>query len=785
MTRSSVPARRRILALSLALLLALGSAAPVWAADTAPACDETCYATLDAYGGLLESSVVKSYRTYGAGKIVDYGVYDQVTNLTNGQSAAVEKGTVSFELTGDVPDRFYFEGKTAKPYENFPWTVSLSYKLNGVPTPAEALAGGKGVVEITLDAVPNPRASTYSRNNLVLTALSVFNGDDALSVEAPGAQVQLVGNLYCVLYAVLPGEERHFTIRVGTEDFSYDGMMLLAVPATLEQLEQVADLREAKDKAEASYDAVSDSLNDILDSLEGMGGSLSAAASGLDQLNTARSSLSGGKGQVYDSLDTALTAADALSDALAPLTGRTPPVPEPAEGQEDAAQPEEDPFPGHLPTAKAALTDLRTLLNEASAGVSALRPEVEESRRILQNLQSDLADIQTRLDDTGSSAKDLGTISKNLSRDLTELEDSLDSLSRALGNTHSISGVPGMDISINGMSPAQIKSALAKAEDAHSQYEANGGEAVFGDFQTFLVMGAGLDAATAAQLDALYSQRDEIKEKLGQLDTASGVIDGVNDRLEEVNTMIDSVARPAGDVCRDLTSVTDSLARLAALMEDITGEEADASASVETLRDAASLALRLSESVDGAIGHTEDLTELLNTYEPALQQAVTDTAAVVDGAADALTGFSAAVRSARDLLQSSGPSLDEGTRQSLSGVSAALRKAAASTGSTQSVRDALDVIDGLIDDEWTSHTGEDNNLLLMDASAPPESLTDSRNENTASIQYVMRTQEIRRAEAPAPAPAEEAQAEESTLWSRILAMFSDIWAAVASFFRFQ
>ena len=560
-------------------------------------------------------------------------------------------------------------------------------------------------------------------------------------MEAPGAQVQLVGNLYCVLYAVLPGEERHFTIRVGTEDFSYDGMMLLAVPATLEQLEQVADLREAKDKAEASYDAVSDSLNDILDSLEGMGGSLSAAASGLDQLNTARSSLSGGKGQVYDSLDTALTAADALSDALAPLTGRTLPVPEPAEGQEDAARPEEDLFPGHLPTAKAALTDLRTLLNEASAGVSALRPEVEESRRILQNLQSDLADIQTRLDDTGSSAKDLGTISKNLSRDLTELEDSLDSLSRALGNTHSISGVPGMDISINGMSPAQIKSALAKAEDAHSQYEANGGAAVFGDFQTFLVMGAGLDAATAAQLDALYSQRDEIKEKLGQLDTASGVIDGVNDRLEEVNTMIDSVARPAGDVCRDLTSVTDSLARLAALMEDITGEEADASASVETLQDAASLALRLSESVDGAIGHTEDLTELLNTYEPALQQAVTDTAAVVDGAADALTGFSAAVRSARDLLQSSGPSLDEGTRQSLSGVSAALRKAAASTGSTQSVRDALDVIDGLIDDEWTSHTGEDNNLLLMDASAPPESLTDSRNENTASIQYVMRTQE--------------------------------------------
>lgn len=800
---------KKTLSLTLSGVLLLGAVLPgASAADITPACDETYYATLDAYGGLVESSVVKSYRTYGSGTIVDYGAYEQVTNLSNDLVPSIENGKVSFSLTGDVPDRFYFEGKTDKPYKDFPWDISLSYKLNGVPTPAEKLAGGKGVVEITLDAVPSKKASEYSRNNLVLTAMSVFNGDDVLSLEAPGAQVQLVGNLYCVLYAALPGEEQHFTISVGTEDFTYDGMMLLAVPATLEQLEQVADLREVKDKTEESYDAITDSLDAILDSLEGMGGSLEAAASGLDQLNTARSSVSGGKGQVYDELDAALAATEALSDALAPLTGRALPAPEteeaageaegePAEGQE-AEAPAEDAFPGHLPTAQQAVTDLNALLNEVSGGVSALRPEVEESRRILQNIQSDLAELQERLNDEDTKSKDLGRLSEDLSKELKDLESSLDKLSRALGNTRSISKVSGVDvsgsISIQGMTPAQIKGYLRQAEQAHSQYEANRdalAAAGITSFSAFLQApapyGAGLDAGTAAQLETLYNRRDEINEQLKQLDTANAAVDdvigGVNDRLDEVNEMIDDLAQPAGTVCRDLTGVVSTLAELADLMADITGDETDLSESVTTLQDAAALTLRLSGSVEDAIGHTEELTEILNTYEPSLQQAITDSVTVVDGAAQALTQVSSALRSAKDLLQTTGPSLDSGTRQSLSGISDALRKASGSTGNTQAVRDALDVVEGLIDDEWNTHTGETNNILLMDASAPPESMTDSRNGSTASIQYVMRTQEIKEAEAEGTAPQEQAQAESSTFWSRILTMLTDIWAAIVSFFH--
>ena len=51
-----------------------------------------------------------------------------------------------------------------------------------------------------------------------------------------------------VLFMVMPGEEQHFAIRVGSDDFSFSGLVLLAVPATLQQLDQIADLRQAKEK---------------------------------------------------------------------------------------------------------------------------------------------------------------------------------------------------------------------------------------------------------------------------------------------------------------------------------------------------------------------------------------------------------------------------------------------------------------------------------------------------------------------------------------------------------
>ena len=80
MKQNHKTAVRRTLSICMALLLAGGSVSPVLAAEgRTPACDETYYATLDYYGALLESSVVKTYHTLGQHTLTDYGSYDSVT----------------------------------------------------------------------------------------------------------------------------------------------------------------------------------------------------------------------------------------------------------------------------------------------------------------------------------------------------------------------------------------------------------------------------------------------------------------------------------------------------------------------------------------------------------------------------------------------------------------------------------------------------------------------------------------------------------------------------------
>ncbi len=813
---------RRALAACLAVLATLGAALPAGAAGLSPTSEETYYATLDCYGSLLDSSVVKSVRTFGNPTITDFGAYDQVINLTDSRVPQLGKGQVTFDLTGDVPEKFYFEGKTALPYTQFPWTLSLSYTLNGLPVLAEDLAGKAGVVEIHLDALPKASAPEYSRNNLVLTAVSMFNGDDILSLEAPGAQVQLIGNLYCVLYAALPGEEQHFTIRVGTDDFTYSGMIFLAVPATLEQLDQVAELKEAKEEAEDSYHAILDSMHAILDSMEGMSGSLNAAAGGLDQLNRARATVSSGKGQVYDSTDAALEALGALAESLGPIAS-PPPEETPEDGEaasegsvsdtETTAQapaeepsPEEeappakqektevpfvrrpaspqmsssplldtgipdvsgDPLPeeepedfgpdGHLSTARQALSETHTVLNAMSKNLTSLRPEVKKTQETLRSVQSDLAELKT-------SSVDFHDIALRLTKDTEELRKSLRNLSGELGQAHWVSGIS----SPTGAITAQVK----EAGDKYKNYmQATGQQISFYDFLTKV----GGKSPTEANLI--------VKAANGELDSGMTMVNGmfsdVNGAISEVNSMLNEIMRPTGRAVDDLADLTATLKKLADLTEHLSNGESITP--IENMQELTDQALRVSENVDIALAQLDTLNEIMNTYYPDTQQAIADAQTVVISTSKALSTLTGAAKDAEDLLRQSGSDLDAGTRNTLAGVASSLRKATSGLDQTHTIRSAVDIVDALLTDQWDSHTGEDNNVLLMDASAPPQSLTDSRNQSVGSIQYIMRTQEIKVNDAEDETPLAEKPADTGTIWSRILDMFRDLWSMITGIF---
>ena len=393
----------RVGSCALSALMVLGSIPAAAIGDGVTATyDEAYYAMTDYYGNLTDGSVVKSYRTNGIATLTDYGEYDEVINLTDGTVPARNGGMTTFRLDEKaLPGTFYFEGKTTKPFQQLPWTISMSYTLNGVPTKAEDLAGQAGVVEIRLDIVPNERASEYARNNYTLEAMTIFNQDDILSLEAPGAQVQLIGNLRAVLFLGLPGEECHYTIRVGSEDFAFGGMTFLMVPATLSQLEEIAKLSERKDDLEDNYNKLSGSIDSLLDAMTAMTGSLNASANGLDQLNKAWGIFSNGKDVIY-------SGTDALRDDLSNLAD----VLEPVEGQIEALS--------------KTISDSKSTLRSMTNTVSDLKGDLKDVESALRDLEDGTGDARKVFSALGSLRESLKNLQKALGGTVKDTSGKLD-----------------------------------------------------------------------------------------------------------------------------------------------------------------------------------------------------------------------------------------------------------------------------------------------------------------------------------------------------------------------
>ena len=393
----------RVGSCALSALMVLGSIPAAAIGDGVTATyDEAYYAMTDYYGNLTDGSVVKSYRTNGIATLTDYGDYDEIINLTDGTMPARNGGMTTFRLDEKtLPGTFYFEGKTTKPFQQLPWTISMSYTLNGVPTKAEDLAGQAGVVEIRLDIVPNGRASEYARNNYTLEAMAIFNQDDILSLEAPGAQVQLIGNLRAVLFLGLPGEECHYTIRVGSEDFAFGGMTFLMVPATLSQLEEIAKLSERKDDLEENYNKLSGSIDSLLDAMTAMTGSLNASANGLEQLNKARGIFSDGKGVIYSGTDALREDLSNLADVL-----------EPVEGQIEALS--------------KTISDSKSTLRSMTNTVSDLKDDLKDVESALRDLEDGTGDARKVFSALGSLRKSLKALQEALGGTVKDTSGKLD-----------------------------------------------------------------------------------------------------------------------------------------------------------------------------------------------------------------------------------------------------------------------------------------------------------------------------------------------------------------------
>ena len=148
----------------------------------------------------------------------------------------------------------------------------------------------------------------------------------ALSIDAPGAQVQSVGTYKLVVFMGMPGEESTFTVRIGSDNFENMGMFMFMTPATLSSLDIISDLKDVKDRLSDSGDSLYSGMSNMLDTMQSMQNGMGTMSSGISGINAVRQQLIKDRGTIDPKTDAALTALEKLtgeSDSLIPELNNT------------------------------------------------------------------------------------------------------------------------------------------------------------------------------------------------------------------------------------------------------------------------------------------------------------------------------------------------------------------------------------------------------------------------------------------------------------------------------
>ncbi len=413
----------RMMAMGMTAILAFGMvSSDLQAAPPQVKVDESVYVNLDHYGAVEEVNIVKGCMLNGNTTFVDYGSYETVVNMSNHAVPLVENEKVTWDLGDQQEERFYFECRTQELSQELPWTLDVTYKLNGKECRAEELAGASGMVTMLIDVQANEKAPEYYKNNMILTVATLVDMDqDNYSLEAPGSQLQTLGTKKAVLFMALPGEDGTFRIDIGSNSFESIGLMFMMVPATLSSLDRLADIREVKDKVRDSMDAMSDSADVILDNLSAMKGSLEETQKGLKKAQEAKAVYDAGEGQVKSDADAAIQSLDGIQNSLILLSAQTA-------------------------IEKADYTD-------AMERLETIRQSVYEMDKYLKDMEDASKDLQGSIDE-------LRQAMKSAASDAEKLEDAEKTLKKLAGNDLATAGdvVVGTEVSQLGQLLAAISS---------------------------------------------------------------------------------------------------------------------------------------------------------------------------------------------------------------------------------------------------------------------------------------------------------------------------------------
>ena len=765
---------RRVTATALLLSFALPQCAQA-AAPTVET-DETVYINMDYYGAPTNTRIVKGVNLNGHTEFTDFGDYKDVYNMSTFDEPTLKEDSVYWKLNTDK-NRFYYECIPNDTVNiQMPWNFDVSYKLNGVPVEADQCAGASGTIQMDIHAVPNTYASDYYKNNMMLVCATGIDMSKALSIDAPGAQIQSFGTYKLVMFMGLPGEENTFTVRIGSNDFESMGLIMFMTPATTSALDIMSSMRDIKDRLENSGDNLYTGVSSMLSTMQAVQGSLSSMSSGISGIDQVRKQLIKDRGTLDPRTDAALNALDELT------------------GKSDSLIPE-------LNSAKETLTSLNATTSSILTTLEESGEDIPEYQKLLNDVKTSLGNLEDLFDDlddeTGNSSwtiarirsasEDLSKELEALTKDLKSLSGSLDDLPKDLNNevtTELTNYVKKMASTASSTVTETVRQQAYEKAMEQLQPAIDAGQMTEEDAKVKAneiadAAASSSDASAAASSAASQAQASAYNNAQALAALMTGIKSGSSAVTSDMQTMtkqLESVTEKMSDLLNATNSLLKDLEDIADVFDEYKGLPQDFTQEGKKLTELANGSL---DRVNKMLADIPALRESLDSLTKTATSSIDKTTDLMNSTTKALSTSYDLVNTANSVLRSVRSQADASTQTTIDSLLDTLGKLSGSTASGQ-MQTATDSIHSAVKDAETD-LEDDTNVLNIDTSADLESVTSSMNPSPSSLQFILRTEEISVDDDDDDGTSDQDAADEG-VFARICNIFKKLFTAIAGVF---
>ena len=295
---------RRITAVCLTMLMLMTMIpTSAFAAEPSTPKEEVVYININQDGSVKEIYVVNIFELDADGRIIDYGDYETLRNMTTVDEIGYADSKVSIDTK---VGKLYYEGKLNS--DVMPWDIAIHYYMDGVEYTAKEIAGRSGTLKITMSIRKNTECNSAFFEGYALQVAFTLDTEKCKNIVAESATIANVGSDKQLTYTILPNKETDIEITANVRDFEMDGIAINGIQLNL--------------NIEVDNSKLQDKIKEIMNAAEEMDEGAVTLANGAGELHDATGILNEKVGELHNGVGMLMDGSVNLSNGLSTLTGK-------------------------------------------------------------------------------------------------------------------------------------------------------------------------------------------------------------------------------------------------------------------------------------------------------------------------------------------------------------------------------------------------------------------------------------------------------------------------------